>query len=84
MIAQEVEAEFPELVGRWSAPDHPTRIHRDEHDLPLPQEEGNWVKDYRSLDYNRFSAVLLEAIKEQQVEIEELKAELNTLKVRKP
>ena len=78
MIAQEVEKEFPELVGRWSSPDHPIRMER--HGERHREEPVTWGYDYRSLDYNRFTAVLLEAIKEQQTEIEELQSEMRALK----
>jgi len=50
VIAQEVEAVFPELV--------------------VENEE------YKSVDYGRLTSVLIEAIKEQQAQIDELKAKL--------
>jgi len=53
LIAQELEAEFPELV--------------------TTDPEG-----YKAIAYDRLSAVLLEAIKSQQKEIEELKLKYKT------
>ena len=50
VIAQEVEAVFPELV--------------------VENEE------YKSVDYGKLTSVLIEAIKEQQAQIDELKAKL--------
>ena len=58
VIAQEVEAVFPELVTTWGE------------------------EEYRAVDYGRLTAVLVEAVKEQQAQIEELKAEIADLKVR--
>jgi Chaperone of endosialidase len=57
------------------------------HDLGLVAEEVGQVipevvayeqngQDARSVDYGRLTALLVEAIKEQQAEIEELKAEI--------
>ena len=37
-------------------------------------------KGYKSIDYSKFSAILLEAVKEQQKQIEELKSEIKILK----
>ena len=39
-------------------------------------------KGYKSIDYSKFSAILLGAVKEQQKQIEELKTENNFLKFR--
>ncbi|MBI2870459.1 MAG: tail fiber domain-containing protein [Candidatus Omnitrophica bacterium] len=58
LIAQEVEAQFPELVSRME------------------------VSGLKGVDYSKFSAVLLQAIKEQQAEIETLKTEIEALKSR--
>lgn len=55
VIAQEVEREFPELVG--------TR-----------------ADGYKAVDYAKLSAVLLEAIKEQQKEIEALKVSVEKMR----
>ncbi len=40
-------------------------------------------KGYKSVDYSKFSAILLGAVKEQQKQIEELKSEIKTLKENK-
>jgi hypothetical protein len=56
VIAQEVEAVFPELVTSWG----------DE--------------SYKAVDYGRLAGVLIEAIKAQQEQIEELKGEIEKLK----
>lgn len=56
LIAQDVEAVFPELVTTWG-------------------EQG-----YRAIDYGRLAGILVEAVKEQQTQIRELKAEIETLK----
>ena len=56
LIAQEVEAVFPELVTTWG-------------------EQG-----YRAIDYGRLAGVLVEAIKEQQAEIRELRREIAAMK----
>lgn len=56
LIAQEVEAVFPELVTTW----------------------GN--EDYRAIDYGRLAGILVEAIKEQQAQIRELREEVAALK----
>ena len=58
VIAQDLEAQFPELV--------------------LTDENG-----YKSVAYSRISVVLLEAIKEQQSEIEALRQEITQLKNKK-
>ena len=57
MIAQEVEPLFPELVRSWSGDG---------------QGEDTPGGRYRSLDYQRFGAVLLEAIKELADRVETL------------
>ncbi len=47
----------------------------------FPELVTRWgEQEYRAVDYNGFTAVLLEAIKEQQKEIEELKKEIGDLK----
>jgi len=55
LIAQEVEAAFPELVSKWTA---------------------NGVNDYRGVDYGRFSAILLEAVKELYEQVKELREQI--------
>src|SRR5262249_54909365 len=56
VIAQEVEAVFPELVSAWGP-------------------EG-----YRAADYGRMAGVLIEALKEQQSQIRQFKAEMEELR----
>jgi hypothetical protein len=65
LIAQEVEEVLPEIVH--------------EHDMPLMEgaEEG---KVYKTVDYEKIVGVLIEGMKEQQAEIDLLKAEVKALK----
>ncbi len=58
VIAQDVEAVFPELVTTWG-------------------DEG-----YRAVDYGRLTSVLVEAVKEQQRQIKELRAEIEGLRAK--
>jgi hypothetical protein len=71
VIAQEVEKVFPQLIAH--AP-----FDRD------TDEEGNVIsksgEDYKTVNYSRLTAVLIEAIKEQQKQIDELKEEIKKLK----
>jgi len=55
VVAQDVEAVFPELVTHWGE------------------------EDYRAVDYGRFTAVLLEAVKELKVQNEKLRNEMNQI-----
>lgn len=49
----------------------------------FPELVTRWGdEDYRAVDYGRFTAVLLEAIKEQQSEIESLKKDIAEIKAR--
>jgi hypothetical protein len=66
LIAQEVQEVIPELVLESVVKNPPS----------FPGEE---VSEERilSVDYGKITAVLIEAIKEQQTQIEELKAQLN-------
>ena len=61
LIAQEVEAVFPELV-------------REKH-LRVGEMEGN-EELYKTVDYEKLTAVLIEAVKEQQAQIDELRNRL--------
>jgi hypothetical protein len=65
------------------------------HDIGLIAEEVGEVvpeivefepngKDARSVDYSRLTGMLIEAVKEQQSQINQLKAELRELKAAKP
>ena len=65
MIAQEVEEILPELI-----------ITNDEREVGT-EITKNIIK---SLDYSKIVSVLVEAIKEQQKQIEELKAEMQVMK----
>ena len=62
LIAQDVQKVFPEVVSL--AP-----FDRD------PEGKSRSGKDYLSVDYASIVPLLVEAIKEQQVQIEELKKE---------
>ncbi|MCI0405616.1 MAG: tail fiber domain-containing protein, partial [candidate division Zixibacteria bacterium] len=47
----------------------------------FPELVTKWgEKDYRAVDYSRLSAVLIEAVKEQQKQIEKLAKEIEKLK----
>ncbi len=48
-----------------------------EHEMPLLDESG---KIYKTVDYEKITAVLIEAVKEQQEQIDELKKEVEELK----
>lgn len=65
LIAQEVEEVLPEIVH--------------EHEMPLMEdaEEGTV---YKTVDYEKIVGVLIEGMKEQQAEIDLLKAEVKMLK----
>lgn len=69
LIAQEVEGVLPELIHQISMP----------ADLS-PEERKNKVKkeptEFKSVDYTSLIPVLIQAIKEQQAEIEDLKRAL--------
>ncbi len=58
LIAQEVEAAFPELVSKWAA---------------------DGAEDYRGVDYGRFTAVLVEAVRELHKQNKELRSRLERL-----
>ena len=58
VIAEEVQAQFPELTFRLSG---------------LPVED-----DYRGVDYSKFSAVLVEAIKELDTKITAIENQVNS------
>ena len=65
LIAQEVEEVLPHIVH--------------EHEMPLMDgaEDGT---TYKTVDYEKMVAVLIEGMKEQQSQIDELKLEINKLK----
>ena len=64
LIAQEVEMVIPEIVH--------------EHELPLIDGESDTI--YKTVDYEKMVAVLIEGMKEQQSQIDELKSEISKLK----
>jgi len=68
VIAQDVEAVFPQLVQLA-----PFDIGSDE-DGKATSKSG---EDYKTVNYARLTAVLIEAVKEQQQQIDELKAKLD-------
>ena len=65
LIAQEVEEVLPEIVH--------------EHEMPL-MEDGVEGEVYKTVDYEKMVGVLIEAMKEQQTQIDSLKAEVALLK----
>lgn len=65
LIAQEVQEVLPEIVH--------------EHEMPL-MEDAEAGKAYKTVDYEKMVGVLIEAMKEQQVQIDSLKAEVAALK----
>jgi hypothetical protein len=58
LIAQEVEEVIPELI----------------HETENGTADGDVKMKIKSVDYSKMVSVLIEAIKEQQLQIEELKA----------
>lgn len=65
LIAQELQTVFPELVKPGA---HPIGDSRDR------------FIEYQGVDYIPLTAILIKAVQEQQVQIEQLKAEIETLK----
>jgi len=65
VIAQEVEEVFPELV--------------DEEKVDKP-EDANGLESIKTVDYEHMTAILLQAIKEQQTQIESQQEQINELK----
>ena len=74
LIAQEVEEVLPELIGDLYHPAKPA-LRGDE------QEEGESF-GYKGINYIELIPILVQAIKEQQETIEELKTEVQALKNR--
>jgi hypothetical protein len=66
LIAQEVEKVIPNIVH--------------EHELPLLNDDEDDKTLYKTVDYEKLTAVLIEGMKEQQSQIDELKLEINKLK----
>ena len=71
MSAQEVQAVMPEAVS--IAPFDIARDDETGETLPNVSASG---EDYLTVDYARLVPLLVEAIKEQQQQIDELKAKL--------
>jgi hypothetical protein len=67
LIAQEVEEVLPHIVH--------------EHEMPLMDGAEDGVT-YKTVDYEKMVAVLIEGMKEQQSQIDSLKSEINELKGR--
>jgi len=70
LIAQDVEKILPVVVS------HTTKIVEEEN----PNEEPNEYDDLLGIKYDKLTAVLIEAIKEQQTQITCLQQEINELK----
>ena len=66
LIAQEVEKVLPNIVH--------------EHQMPLLNDDEEDETLYKTVDYEKLTAVLIEGMKEQQSQIDELKLEINKLK----
>ena len=66
LIAQEVEKVIPNIVH--------------EHEQPFLNDDENDKTLYKTVDYEKMVAVLIEGMKEQQSQIDELKSEINQLK----
>jgi hypothetical protein len=73
LIAQEVEEVFPELVGDLLHPGKPALTADDPGTEPIA---------YKGINYIEMIPILVQAIKEQQRTIEELKSEIEALKGR--
>ncbi len=71
LSAQEVEKVFPEVVSLA-----PFDMIQDEKTKACVSKSG---KDYKSLDYAKLIPVLIEAIKEQQTQIDEIKTAVRCL-----
>lgn len=71
VIAQEVEKVFPQLIAH--AP-----FDRDTNEAGEVISKSG--EDYKTVNYSRLTAVLIEAIKEQQEQIDTLKQEIANLK----
>jgi len=72
LSAQEVEAVLPEVVSLA-----PFDYHTDEETGEITSKSG---ENYKTLDYAKLVPVLIEAMKEQQKQIEDLRNEIDTLK----
>jgi hypothetical protein len=68
LIAQEVETVLPNIVH--------------EHQMPLLNDDDEDETVYKTVDYEKMVAVLIEGMKEQQNQIDSLKSELTEIKGR--
>ena len=67
VIAQEIEKILPEIVH--------------EKDMPLWEDKDDkFSGKYKTVDYEKITALLIEGMKEQQKEIDELKRKVKDLK----
>ena len=69
--AQEIQAVLPEAVSLA-----PVDMHTDEFSGEITSLSG---EDYLTVDYSRIVPLLIEAMKEQQVQIDDLKLKLEEL-----
>ena len=67
LIAQDVEKVFPQVIDIGKLPNSPSNPSEDE-------------TEYLGVRYTELIPVLIAAIKEQQIQIQELKAEIDELK----
>jgi hypothetical protein len=74
VMAQEVEKVFPDLVVEKFIPANNTKFSRGENNTE--QHDG---QKFKAVNYDGLIPVLIEAVKEQQREIEELKAQIKAL-----
>lgn len=74
LIAQEVEGLFPELVKQAV---HPGEEVRDDDGEVVEQKPS--IR-YKSIDYMQLVPIVLQTVREQQAEIDTLRAELEALK----
>jgi hypothetical protein len=68
LIAQEVEKVIPNIVH--------------EHEQPFLTDDIEDKTLYKTVDYEKLTAVLIEGMKEQQIQIDSMKSEINELKGR--
>ena len=66
LIAQEVEKVLPNIVH--------------EHEMPFLNDDEEDTTLYKTVDYEKMVAVLIEGMKEQQNQIDSLKSELTEIK----
>jgi len=79
LIAQEVEAIEPLFTKEYQTPLDETPKDPDEAANFTPRMS----ETYKTIKYDKLVALLVEGMKEQQLQIEELKAEIEELKLQK-